>query len=193
MKRWWPWILLGVIAVVVVAVAAWPRGGDESLDAHTRRLASEIRCVDCQGLSVADSSTGTARATRADIRARIRRGESDADIRRVYVDRYGETVLLKPASSGIGVLVWAPAPPASARIWAVPAPNPTLAPLEHLTEYENRDVYLINKKRKKKIARNISRNTAIVIDEHFIPSFKPAKIFINKIKNSDKVKQLAEK
>ena len=30
-----------------------------------------------------------------------------------------------------------------------------------------------------------------VIDEHFIPSFKPAKIFINKIKSSDKVKQLA--
>jgi DNA-binding protein HU-beta len=40
---------------------------------------------------------------------------------------------------------------------------------------------------------NNSRNTAIVIDEHYIPSFKPAKIFINKIKNSDKVKQLAEK
>lgn len=51
----------------------------------------------------------------------------------------------------------------------------------------------INKKRKKKIARNISRNTAIVIDEHYIPSFKPAKIFVNKIKNSDKVKQLAGK
>ncbi len=51
----------------------------------------------------------------------------------------------------------------------------------------------VNKKRKKKIARNISRNTALVIDEHFIPSFKPAKIFINKIKSSEKVKQLAEK
>lgn len=51
----------------------------------------------------------------------------------------------------------------------------------------------INKKRKKKIARNISRNTALVIDEHYVPSFKPAKIFVNKIKNSDKVKQLAEK
>ena len=50
----------------------------------------------------------------------------------------------------------------------------------------------INKKRKK-IARNISRNTALVIDEHFVPSFKPAKIFVNKIKNSDKVKQLEEK
>lgn len=51
----------------------------------------------------------------------------------------------------------------------------------------------INKKRKKKIARNISRNTAIVIDEHYIPSFKPAKIFISKIKGSEKVKQLADK
>jgi DNA-binding protein HU-beta len=49
----------------------------------------------------------------------------------------------------------------------------------------------INKKRKKKIARNISKNTALVIDEHFIPSFKPAKIFVSKIKNSDKVKSLS--
>lgn len=48
----------------------------------------------------------------------------------------------------------------------------------------------VNKKRAKKIARNISRNTAIIIDEHYIPSFKPSKVFIEKIKNSDKVKTL---
>jgi cytochrome c-type biogenesis protein CcmH len=106
-RRWWPWVLLAVLAVGVIGYAAWPRSGDESLAAHTRRLSGEIRCVDCQGLSVADSSTSTARATRADIRTRIARGESDADIRQVYVDRYGETVLLKPASDGIGILVWA--------------------------------------------------------------------------------------
>ena len=46
----------------------------------------------------------------------------------------------------------------------------------------------VNKKRAKKIARNISKNTAIVIDEHYIPSFKPSKIFIEKIKNSPKIK-----
>lgn len=46
----------------------------------------------------------------------------------------------------------------------------------------------INKKRAKKIARNISKNTAIVIDEHYVPSFKPSKVFIEKIKKSDKVK-----
>lgn len=49
----------------------------------------------------------------------------------------------------------------------------------------------INKKRARKIARNISKNTAIVIEEHYIPAFKPSKVFIEKIKSSKKIKDLA--
>tara|TARA_R110000850_G_scaffold23305_16_gene68986 strand:- start:2002 stop:2310 length:309 start_codon:yes stop_codon:yes gene_type:complete len=49
----------------------------------------------------------------------------------------------------------------------------------------------INKKRARKIARNISKNTAIVIEEHYIPAFKPSKVFVEKIKNSKKIKELA--
>ena len=45
----------------------------------------------------------------------------------------------------------------------------------------------VNKKRAKKIARNISKNTAIVIDEHYVPSFKPSKVFVEKVKTSVKV------
>ncbi|MBC8110341.1 MAG: integration host factor subunit beta [Verrucomicrobia bacterium] len=48
----------------------------------------------------------------------------------------------------------------------------------------------INKKRAKKVARNISKNTSIVIDEHFVPSFKPAKEFTLKIKSSKKIKEV---
>jgi cytochrome c-type biogenesis protein CcmH len=107
LRRWLPWIGLGIVVAGVVAYAAWPRTGDQSVRAHVQRLASELRCVDCQGLSVADSATSTARATRRDLAARIRRGESDAEIRQVYVDRYGEAVLLKPASGGLGAVVWA--------------------------------------------------------------------------------------
>ncbi|NJL15532.1 MAG: integration host factor subunit beta [Microscillaceae bacterium] len=43
----------------------------------------------------------------------------------------------------------------------------------------------VNKKRARKIARNISQNTALVIDAHYIPSFKPAKTFVSRIKNSE--------
>lgn len=42
------------------------------------------------------------------------------------------------------------------------------------------------KKRAEKTARNISKNTTIIIPEHFIPSFKPAKTFVNKVKESVK-------
>jgi len=44
----------------------------------------------------------------------------------------------------------------------------------------------VNKKRAKKIARNISKNTSIVIDAHFVPSFKPSKSFVERIKSNVK-------
>mgnify|MGYP003521342020 FL=1 len=57
---------------------------------------------------------------------------------------------------------------------------------ESLTQEEN--VYLrgfgsfIVKKRAQKTARNISKNTTIIIPEHNIPAFKPAKVFVNEVK-----------
>jgi len=54
----------------------------------------------------------------------------------------------------------------------------------------NQNVYLrgfgsfIVKKRAEKKARNISKNTTIVIPEHNIPSFRPSKKFVNKVKNN---------
>lgn len=44
----------------------------------------------------------------------------------------------------------------------------------------------VNKKRAKKVARNISKNTAIVIEEHYVPSFKPAKVFVEQVKGTVK-------
>lgn len=40
----------------------------------------------------------------------------------------------------------------------------------------------ILKKRAQKTARNISKNTTIIIPEHNIPAFKPAKTFVNSVK-----------
>lgn len=46
----------------------------------------------------------------------------------------------------------------------------------------------VNKKRARKVARNISKNTAIIIDEHFVPSFKPSKEFVKMVKESESLK-----
>jgi DNA-binding protein HU-beta len=44
----------------------------------------------------------------------------------------------------------------------------------------------VNKKRAQKVARNISKNTSLVIEEHFVPSFKPAKVFVEQVKTAVK-------
>lgn len=43
--------------------------------------------------------------------------------------------------------------------------------------------YII-KKRAKKIGRHIKKNKSLVIPEHYIPSFKPAKIFMDQVKDT---------
>lgn len=61
---------------------------------------------------------------------------------------------------------------------------------------EGKNVYFrgfgsfVLKKRAKKIARNISKNTAMEIPAHYIPKFKPAKTFAEKVKKSDAAKKL---
>ena len=40
------------------------------------------------------------------------------------------------------------------------------------------------KKRAKKTGRNISKNTTIIIPEHYIPAFKPSKTFVEKVKKN---------
>lgn len=42
------------------------------------------------------------------------------------------------------------------------------------------------KKRAQKTGRNISKNTTIIIPEHFIPSFKPSKSFVERVKKNIK-------
>ena len=44
----------------------------------------------------------------------------------------------------------------------------------------------ITKKRAAKIGRNIKRNTAVHIPEHYIPAFKPAKEFVQEVKEQRK-------
>lgn len=42
------------------------------------------------------------------------------------------------------------------------------------------------KKRAEKLARNISKNTTVVVPEHFVPSFKPADTFVAQVKDEVK-------
>lgn len=98
----------GIAAVVAAALALGLRPqGDPTPASRADAIAASLRCPVCQGLSVKDSDSQTARDIRADIARRLDAGETAAGIRRAYVDRYGQRILLRPATSGLQALVWA--------------------------------------------------------------------------------------
>jgi DNA-binding protein HU-beta len=47
----------------------------------------------------------------------------------------------------------------------------------------------VTKRRAAKVGRNIKKNTAVDIPEHYIPAFKPAKEFIQQIKDGEDSKE----
>jgi cytochrome c-type biogenesis protein CcmH len=105
-RRALPWVALAAVVVVTLAIVVWPRDGAPSDAERVRAVSSELRCPDCESQSIAQSSTDTARAARADIRRRVAAGESNAEIRQAYIDKFGPSILLKPESGGLGILVW---------------------------------------------------------------------------------------
>ena len=70
--------------------------GDPALEARARALHAELRCLVCQGQSIAASNASLAQDMRAIVRERIAAGESDDAVREFLTDRYGDYVLLDP-------------------------------------------------------------------------------------------------
>jgi cytochrome c-type biogenesis protein CcmH len=101
--------LVALAALVVLALVVAGRGGSGPTTdaARAAHLGEQLRCPVCEGLSVADSPSSTARAMAADIRRRVEAGESDDAIRRAYIAQYGSWILLEPPGAGFGLVAWA--------------------------------------------------------------------------------------
>lgn len=79
---------------------------DPAQEAMASALMQSLRCVQCQGQSIADSDAPIAGAMRAEVRRRISAGEKPEAIRAWMVDRYGQWVSFEPPASGAGLFLW---------------------------------------------------------------------------------------
>jgi cytochrome c-type biogenesis protein CcmH/NrfF len=79
---------------------------ETELDRQTRALASQLRCVVCQGLSVEDSPSQLAQEMRALVREQLEAGRTQAEVKQFFVEKYGEWVLLEPDPSGFNLIVY---------------------------------------------------------------------------------------
>jgi len=112
MTRWM--ILLALVAAPAFADSDLPaaRYANEQLsdprqEAAAKALMEELRCLVCQGQSIADSDAELAGDMRAMVRQRIAAGERPEAVRAWLVSRYGDWVSYRPPVEPMTWLLWA--------------------------------------------------------------------------------------
>jgi cytochrome c-type biogenesis protein CcmH len=100
-----------IIALLIISGNAGAVEPDEllanpTLEARARAISAELRCLVCQNQSIDDSNAPLARDLRLLVRERLTAGNSDAEIMRFLIDRYGEFVLLRPRFSTRNAFLW---------------------------------------------------------------------------------------
>jgi len=79
---------------------------DPRQEARARALMEELRCLVCQGQSIADSDAEIAGDMRHLVRSRIAAGENPRQIRAWLVERYGEWISYRPPTAPVGWPLW---------------------------------------------------------------------------------------
>lgn len=106
-KAWLSWVLALIVVVAALAIGVVDDAPEPSPAERVAQVAASIRCPQCQGQSVAESNAAVARQIRADIRLRIDRGETDAQIQQSYIDQFDDpSIVLRPSGEGFVSLVW---------------------------------------------------------------------------------------
>jgi cytochrome c-type biogenesis protein CcmH len=93
---------LALAAALVFAARPHEATADERID----QIAAELRCPVCQGLSVKDSTSETARQMRDLVSQRVREGRTNAEIEAEFRAAYGDWILLSPPVASWSGLVW---------------------------------------------------------------------------------------
>lgn len=97
-----------IVASAPVPAARWANTQlpDATQEAKAKALMETLRCLVCQGQSIADSDADMAADMRALVRERIARGERAGAIRAWLVERYGDYVTYDPPFSAVTAPLW---------------------------------------------------------------------------------------
>ena len=89
-----------------LAKEAAPAADDPVLEGRVMKLAEQLRCLQCQNQSVAESDAPLAFDIRNQMREQMRQGKSERDVVDFLLARYGDFVLLRPPFKLITLLLW---------------------------------------------------------------------------------------
>jgi cytochrome c-type biogenesis protein CcmH len=99
-------LLLAAAAALPAAPYANVQLRDPAKEEQARSLMGTLRCLVCQGQSIADSDADMAGDMRSLVRERIARGESPEQVREWLIRRYGDYVTYDPPLSAVTAPLW---------------------------------------------------------------------------------------
>ena len=99
-------VLLALAALPLLAIDAAPPLPDPVQQQRYQALIHELRCLKCQGETVADTQAMFGEDIRRQVREMVQSGKSDGEVREYLVDRYGEIILLRPRWSAGNAWLW---------------------------------------------------------------------------------------
>lgn len=100
-------VVLSILsAAPVFAIDPAPPLPDPRLQARYVMITHELRCMQCQNQSIADSPVGLASDLRREVRELLIEGKSDAEIREHMVARYGDFILFRPRLAARNAWLW---------------------------------------------------------------------------------------
>ncbi len=100
------WIALAAVALVSLAGAILGGASSSAPRARVAGLEREVRCPSCGNLSVYNAKTASAYSIAAFIRREVAAGQSNQEIIDALVASYGDTILMSPPASGVGLYLW---------------------------------------------------------------------------------------
>ena len=103
--------LLIILAVVAILGAIWSyilisTPPQKTLDQEAQDVGSQLKCLVCQGESVADSPALLSQQMRIIIRQQLRSGKSEQEVIQYFQARYGDKILYAPPERGFDLLAW---------------------------------------------------------------------------------------
>ncbi|MEQ1814505.1 MAG: cytochrome c-type biogenesis protein [Candidatus Nitrotoga sp.] len=103
-------LLFGLLLVIFIpftqAGEAVPTSDDPVLEKKVMTLSENLRCLVCQNQTIADSNAELAVDLRNQVREKLKAGQSEEDILKYMVARYGDFVLFKPQMKTSTWLLW---------------------------------------------------------------------------------------
>jgi cytochrome c-type biogenesis protein CcmH len=99
-------LALGLMGNVASAKEAVEVGEEPWVEARMLHLSEELRCLVCQNETLASSRAELANDLRVEVRALVKQGKTDKEIKEYLVARYGDFVLYRPEVKPVTWLLW---------------------------------------------------------------------------------------